>query len=176
MKTQKHPASAREFLGITRDILTSPEFLAMKAVRSHVNGTLYYHSAKVAYLCYRHYKRKGVDTATLTEVTRAALLHDYYLYDRHKKGAHIKHHWRRHSRIALRNAGRDYPGLTKRQCDMIAHHMFPVTLRPPRYRAGWMLCLFDKLAAMDDRFGKKRFKEPSAREEKRVDTTPAHMV
>ena len=160
MKTLKKLISAKEFLGITRDILTSPEFSGMKAIRSHINGTLYHHSAKVAYLCFRHYKKRGVDSATLAELTRAALLHDYYLYDRHKKGSRYKHHWRHHSRIALKNAERDYPTLTARQSDMIAHHMFPVTLCPPLCRAGWVLCLYDKLAAIDDRFGKRYFKEP----------------
>lgn len=176
MKKHYNPAYVGEFLGITRDILSSPAFFGMKAVRSHINSTLYRHSAKVAYLCFLHYKRKGADAATLAEVTRAALLHDYYLYDRHKKGSHHKHHWRRHSRIALENAERDYPGLTARQRDMITHHMFPVTLCPPLCRAGWVLCLCDKRAALDDRFGKKRYKEAPTREEKRVDTTPAHMV
>ena len=176
MKKSTPSACILEFLDITRDILSSPAFLGMKGIRSHKNGTLYHHSAKVAYLCFRHYKKRGADAATLAELTRAALLHDYYLYDRHKKGAHIKHHWRLHSRIALRNAERDYPGLTARQCDMIAHHMFPVTPCPPLCRAGWVLCLCDKRAAIDDRFGKKRYKEAPAREDERVDTALTNVL
>lgn len=162
MKKKQMHTSVSGFLAVTRDILTSPAFLWMKTVRSHVNNTLYHHSAKVAYLIFRHYEKKGVDAATLAELTRAALLHDYYLYDRHARGAHRERHWRSHSHIALQNARRDYPGLTDRQVDMIAHHMFPLTPCPPLYGAGWRLCLYDKLAAIGDRFGKKRYRHTGA--------------
>ncbi|MBQ7337218.1 MAG: hypothetical protein IJW40_02060 [Clostridia bacterium] len=154
--------SKSEFLSIIRDILATEEFQRMKKYRHHVKGNLYDHSVKVAYLCYLHHKKHGMDV-DLAEFVRGALLHDYYLYDLHGCGRH-RFHWFRHPRRALENAIRHYPGLTMIQRDMIRRHMFPVTLTPPMTREGWLLCFYDKVAAVDDRLrGSRR----AARRKKR---------
>jgi len=44
------------------------------------------------------------------------------------------------------------------QQDMIKHHMFPITIMPPRTVAGWLLCFYDKLAAVNDYAGKNKGK------------------
>ena len=33
---------------------------------------------------------------------------------------------------------------------MIAKHMFPLTLRPPRFRESWIVCLADKWCALEE--------------------------
>ncbi len=142
----------RDFLALVGDILATPEFIRMKGYRHHICGTLYDHSLKVAYLCYRHHRLFGLRT-DLRELLRGALLHDYYLYDLHGDGRPHPLHWWRHAGRALKNATARYPELTARQRDMIAHHMFPVTPVPPLTAAGWLVCLYDKVAAVDDRFG-----------------------
>jgi uncharacterized protein len=43
--------------------------------------------------------------------------------------------------------------------DMILRHMFPLTPVPPRTKAGWLLCLYDKIAALSDYFGENRWKK-----------------
>ena len=144
-----------EFYLIIRDIISTKEFQQMKKYRHHVKGSLYAHSIKVAYLCYKHHKRFHMKV-DINEFVIGALLHDYYLYDRHSGNVKYKYHWARHPRRALRNALRRYPNLTYTQKDMILHHMFPVTPIYPKTAAGWVLCFYDKVVAVNDYFGKNR--------------------
>lgn len=147
----------KEFIALIRDIARSEEFSAMKHYRHHIKGSVYDHSVKVAYLCYRHHKRFGMKT-DLRELVQGALLHDYYLYDLHDKSTPHKLHWLRHPECALQNAVAKYPTLTPTQRDMILRHMFPVTPTPPTTAAGWIVCFYDKVAAVSDRFGENKWK------------------
>ena len=145
-----------EFYGMIADILKTPRFQQMKCYRHHVRSNAYEHSLKVAYLCYRHHKRYG-GRIPIEELVRGALLHDYYLYDCHAPHRDYRKHLLRHPSVALKNAVRDYPTLTAAQRDMIRHHMFPLSLlHPPRTAAGWLVCFYDKVAAVSDRFGTRR--------------------
>ena len=148
----------REFLSIIKDITRTEEFGRLREHRLHVNGTVYGHSVKVAYLCYKHHKQFG-GKMDIKELVTGALLHDYYLYDLHGDGKKHKLHWFRHPKAALDNALERYPTLTRSQRDMIKHHMFPLTPIPPSTRAGWIICLYDKVAAISDRFGKTKHKK-----------------
>ena len=141
----------REFVLLTREILRSPEFTEMKSYISHVNTTLYRHSVKVAYLCFTHHKRWHMKM-DLKELIYGALLHDFYLYDLRDGSKTHKLHWFRHSEEALKNASRKYSPLTEIQKDMIKNHMFPLTPHPPKTKAGWLICFYDKLAAVSDCF------------------------
>ncbi|MBQ8174382.1 MAG: HD domain-containing protein [Clostridia bacterium] len=141
----------KEFILLARDIIRSEDFQKTKNQRHHVRGTVYGHSLKVAYLCYRHHKLFHMKMDA-RELVTGALLHDFYLYDRQRKDEKHRFHWLRHPRTALENAKSRYP-LTDAQQDMIRRHMFPVTPVPPKTKAGWLVCFYDKVAAVDDRFG-----------------------
>ena len=83
------------------------------------------------------------------ELLRGALLHDLFLYDWHDPN-HPKadrRHAFSHPDIALANA-RERVRLTELETDIIAHHMFPVTLTPPGSREALAVCLADKLCAL----------------------------
>lgn len=153
-RKNNYQKSLKEFVSFARDILHSKEFQKMKTYRHHVKGTLYDHSIKVAYLCYRHHKRFGSQNE-LKELVRGALLHDYYLYDLHDGTRSHRFHWFRHPGCALQQALAHYPSLTHTQQDMIKHHMFPLTVVPPTTQGGWLVCFYDKIAAISDRFGRK---------------------
>lgn len=147
----------REFVRAVRGVIHTREYQSMKRIRHHVRGNAFEHSVRVAYLCYKHHKRFGMKT-NLDELIRGALLHDYYLYDRtEKKDRRL--HWLRHPHRALQNAERHYPSLTDRERDAIRRHMFPLTLIPPRTAAGWLVCFYDKVAAIGDRFEKRTYKK-----------------
>ena len=146
----------KEFVALIRDITRSREFKQMKEYKHHVKGSVYDHSVKVAYLCYRHHKRFSMKI-DIDEFVRGALLHDYYLYDLHGDGISHRFHWVRHPGFALQNALEKYPSLTATQQDMIKHHMFPITPMPPTTAAGWLICFYDKVAAISDRFGKNKW-------------------
>lgn len=139
----------KEFIMLSRDILRSDEFKQMQKYKSHVNSTLYRHSVKVAYLCFAHCKKRNI-RLDFKELVSGALLHDYYLYNLHEKGKHHNLHWIKHPKIALKNATTKYNTLSKVQRDMIKNHMFPLTLSPPKTKAGWLICYYDKVSAIDD--------------------------
>ena len=144
----------KEFMSYIRDIVSSKEFLATKNHRHHINGTVYSHSVKVAYLCYKYHKKHKLNM-DIKDLVRGALLHDFYLYNLHGDGKKHRFHWFKHPSKALNNAIKKYPDLTEMQRDMIKHHMFPLTPIPPKTKAGWIICFYDKVAAVSDRFERK---------------------
>ena len=157
MRKRKHAVN-KEFYHLIRDIVRSKAFRETKKHKHHVKGSVFDHSLKVAYLCYRHHKRFRSKT-DLGELVRGALLHDYYLYDWHDKDPSHKYHGFTHPRHALRNAAAHYPDLSPMQRDMIARHMFPLTPIPPKTRGGWIICFYDKVAAISDYLGKNKWKK-----------------
>ena len=146
------------FYNIIKDVVNSNEFREMKNYQYHKNGNLFRHCIKVAYLCYLHHKKKQMKI-DIEEFVIGALLHDYFLYNLHAGDKKYRFHWFKHSKIALKNAMQKYPNLTKTQQDMIKRHMFPVTLIPPRTKAGWLVCYYDKVAAISDCFENNKKKK-----------------
>ena len=147
----------KEFYALIREIIKSDDFCKMKNCRHHVKKSAFDHSVKVAWLCYCHAKRFGTKT-DIKRFVRGALLHDFYLYDRNDKVAN-KHHSVMHPRYALKNAKERYDDLCEFEVDMISNHMFPLTLTPPKTREGWIVCFYDKVAAVGDFFGKNKWKQ-----------------
>ena len=76
-------------------------------------------------------------------------MHDYFLYDWHKKDDGHRWHGFRHGKTAARNAKRDYR-LNRLEEYIIARHMFPLTVLPPKSKEGWMVCLADKWCAAEE--------------------------
>ena len=111
----------------------------------HGRFSVYDHSLSVADLALRIARRLPFrfDEASLV---RGALLHDYFLYDWHIPERGRPLHGFYHPKTALDNARRDY-GVNDTESDIIRHHMFPLTLIPPRTREGLVVCLADKICA-----------------------------
>lgn len=84
-----------------------------------------------------------------------ALLHDYFLYDWHQKKLGYLHGFK-HGKSAMENAQRDLT-LTGRESDIIKKHMFPLTVVPPRYREGFIVCMADKYCSLLEVFRKKPY-------------------
>lgn len=152
-KNTKHMHYDSEFEELVRDIVSSEEYCKMKEYKHHMHGNTYDHSVRVAYLCYLHCKRKNKNV-NLKELVRGALLHDYFLYNRHTKEEYVNGliHNITHPKRALENAIRHYPDLTQNEQDMIRRHMFPLTPVPPHTLCGWLVCYYDKVAAISEYF------------------------
>lgn len=127
------------------DILYSKGMQSEKNFIQHKQISVYTHSLSVAYVCVYIVKKfhLKVDERSLV---RGALLHDYFLYDWHDSDASHKWHGFTHAETALRNAERDFE-LNKIEKNMILKHMFPLNIKPPRYRESCILCLADKICA-----------------------------
>ena len=87
----------------------------------------------------------------LRSLIRAALLHDYFLYDWHDwdNGQHRWHGFT-HGHAALMNALKDFD-LNDIERNSIENHMFPMTPVPPAYIEGYLVTLSDKLSATAER-------------------------
>ena len=87
-------------------------------------------------------------------MVRGALLHDYFLYDAQDGDPAHKWHWTRHPGIAAENAKREMP-LTAIEEDTIRCHMFPLTVKPSKYREGVVVSLVDKACSVYEFFSRR---------------------
>ena len=123
-----------------------------KTFSQHGDCSVFEHCANVAYVSCMLFRQMHID-ADWEELIRGSLLHDYFLYDWHNRRTCHPAHAVYHPTLALHNARKDYK-LTKKEEDIILHHMFPLTILPPKSKEAWMVCLEDKLCAMTETFGK----------------------
>ena len=117
-----------------------------KGFIQHGNVSVYEHCLAVC-VCSIKIARMLRIRYDLRALIRGALLHDYFLYDWHvNDDPNRKLHGFFHPSVALENALKDYE-LSKKEQDMIKHHMFPLTIIPPMCREAWLVCLADKICA-----------------------------
>lgn len=111
------------------------------------------HSVNVAWWAHRLADALPWKT-DLDSLVRGALLHDYFLYDRHDNHGHSPHGFT-HPRTALKNAEEDFD-LNEKESDIILSHMWPLTIKPPEHKEGWLVTLADKIATWEETLGKRK--------------------
>ncbi|MDR3356868.1 MAG: hypothetical protein LBO04_06735 [Spirochaetaceae bacterium] len=130
----------------TQDILTHPLFLKSKDYIQHGKTSVFQHSLCVAEMCCilsRFWKVK--DRAGMV---RAALLHDFFLYDWHSEWKLT--HGFTHPIEAAENAHR-YFNVSDKEYSLIRTHMWPFTLfHPPKHKEGWFICIADKIVSFKE--------------------------
>lgn len=113
----------------------------------HGSISVYEHCVNVARMSVRIAKWLPIQV-NMDALVIGALLHDYFLYDWHDgKGRHF--HGFTHPECAKRNAEKDY-ALSPRVKNIIARHMFPLTLVPPTCTEAWIVCIADKICAIEE--------------------------
>ena len=130
------------------DILKSANMQKEKKFLQHGKVSVYTHSVRVAVLSLflAELLRVKVNEEAMM---RGALLHDYFLYDWHEKDDSHRWHGFSHARAALKNAKKDFQ-LGEIEQDVIQKHMFPLNLKPPKYKESELVCLADKLSALEE--------------------------
>ena len=128
-----------EFDNIIRDILKNEEVISLRYEYHHGISRLD-HSLNVAHLTYNLCKLFKIKT--YNDTTRAALLHDFYHSS--EESSFTKHPY-----TALKNAKREF-NINKMQEDIIYNHMFPATLRIPKYKETWVVTCADKIVALKE--------------------------
>ena len=126
------------------EIMEHAHFLSMARYRHHAQVSCLDHSLSTAVIAFKMARSVKADHLT---AARAALLHDFYLYDWHTDSPGL--HGFKHPRISLENA-KQYFSLNKIEEDAIKRHMWPLTPVPPRYRESLIVCMADKIASWKD--------------------------
>jgi len=128
----------QEFQKIVQDILEHDQFQALDNELHH-GISRYGHSLRVAKATYQISKKLNWD---YERVTRAALLHDFFL-NYQLENYNIAETWCFHPMVALENS-KKYFDLDARQENMIVSHMFPSSKVMPKYKESWLVSFVDK--------------------------------
>lgn len=134
-----------------KDVISSKNMEIQKKAIQHGNVSIYEHSLGVA--CLSIYLASclkiNVDKKSLV---RGALLHDYFLYDWHEQDKNHRLHGFRHAKRALKNASFEFV-LNPVEQDIIEKHMFPLNIKPPKYRESIIVCIADKICTVMEVMG-----------------------
>ncbi len=145
----------KEFYETIGDIYRHGEFMKLKRYYHH-NSSIYAHVRDVAYFSYRISKYLGLDYRS---AARGALLHDFFLYDWRNHDEPDLHrdryHGIEHPKIALQNAEK-YFHLNDIERDIIVKHMWPLTLKPPKYKESFIVTFADKYLSSKEFFDEFR--------------------
>lgn len=141
---------ANEYIHCIHDLLQIDEIQKLKNYSQHMNTTRFQHSVNVSYYTFLIARKLGLDACS---AARAGILHDFYFYDwrdiekndRPIEGRHCSVH----PQIALENA-RKVTKINAIMEDAIVHHMWPMTLRMPKTKEGWLLQAVDKYCAVSE--------------------------
>jgi len=154
MKSDKE---IQEFNDIIYDIRQNPTVLLLKNHIQHMNSTRYKHCYDVAYYTYKICRKLGLD---YTSAARGAMLHDFYLHDwiGSKDKEKSRFHLFRHPKIALKNAKQIFK-LNNKEQDIILKHMWPITIKPPRFSESYIVSFVDKYCATKEFFEYLRYKK-----------------
>lgn len=149
MKNINNVDEENEFLEIVKDIIENSTVQEMKNYRQHYETSCFDHCYMVAYYCYLICKKYNLDYVS---ATRAAMLHDLFLYDwRVRQPDRKGFHAFTHGKLACKNASELF-SLNAKEKDMIITHMWPVTLKIPSSLEGLILTFVDKYCATSETF------------------------
>lgn len=119
--------------------------------KQHKNTSVWEHSRNVAYRCYiiaKHIEKRYGVKFNYKELLVGAYLHDFFLYDWHKKEKWHKWHGFKHPMIASRNAQRMF-NINDKERLIIESHMWPLNIkRLPKSKEAILVCIVDKFSAI----------------------------
>ena len=134
----------KEYTQLVKDLLNNDMVIRMKEYKQHFEINCYEHSLNVSYLTYKCCRKFNLDYKS---AARAALLHDLFLYDwRKRENGRKGFHAFTHPKTALENASK-VTKLSKKEKDIILNHMWPVTIRLPKYLETYIVTFMDKYSA-----------------------------
>lgn len=146
------------FIDTVGDLLSLDIVDSMKTYNHHGTIDTHYHSTFVAFRVYEDCLKYKLSKELTDEITRASMLHDFYLYDWHIV-KHDEYHVWYHPKESVKNIEEILFKLTDMQRDMILRHMAPLT-GIPNSVGGWILTLNDKYCAGVELIGRSEMFMP----------------
>ena len=135
----------KEYCDCVWDLIDHEKVKLMKKYMQHGDISCYDHSLHVSNISFRLCKKLGLDPCS---AARGGLLHDLFLYDWHTDNkSYTGLHGLVHPGIALKNAN-EYFSLNNIEKDIIEKHMWPLTLRLPKYKESYVVLMVDKYCAL----------------------------
>ncbi|MDD3225688.1 MAG: HD family phosphohydrolase [Clostridium sp.] len=132
-----------EYKECIADLIENEAVQSMKRFIQHSDLSCFEHCINVSYNSYLICRHLGLDYYA---AARGGLLHDLFLYDwhitKHKNGLHAFSH----PYAALKNAN-NYFELNDKEKDIIQKHMWPLTLKLPKYKESFIVSFVDKYCA-----------------------------
>ena len=150
MDISKESNYISKYVELTGDLLSDDLVKSMKTYRHHGEISTHYHSVYVSYNVLKACERIKADHER--EIVRAALLHDFYLYEWYTE-KHSENHIYYHPKESVKNIESHFGELSDLQRNMILSHMFPTAKTMPHYLGSWLLTLTDKRCATLDYLG-----------------------
>lgn len=138
-----------KYIEYTGDLLKDDLVKSMNTYRHHRAITTHFHSLYVSYTVLKAAEKMKLENAR--EITRAALLHDFYLYEWYTE-KHEENHIFYHPKESVKNIEKHFGKLSEMQKNMILSHMFPLTREMPKSKGALLLTLADKHCANEDYF------------------------
>lgn len=138
----------KEYMSIVKDIIDHEEFNKTKEIMHH-GLNRFDHCMRVSYYSYKVTKLLKLN---YQDVARAGLLHDFFFVDNNEvdttKRLDVLIN---HPKYALMNSKR-YFDLNDKEEDIIVSHMFPISLKAPRYMESWIVDIVDNVVAVSEAF------------------------
>lgn len=136
-----------EFYSIINEIISNETVLQMNLFKQHYNTSCFEHCLNVSYYSYLICKNLKLDYKS---AARSGMLHDLFLYDwrtklEDRKGFHAF----THPKVALNNAKSHFE-LNEKEQDIILKHMWPVTIKLPKFKETYIITLIDKYCAIKE--------------------------
>lgn len=137
---------AAYFSACASELLKSGRVRLMGTFVQHADVSCLDHCISVAYTSFWLCARLKIPVDRRSMI-RGALLHDFFLYDWHRKDGRKGLHGFTHPRTALENARLQFD-LNPREENIILRHMWPLTPIPPKYRESLIVSLSDKYCSL----------------------------
>ena len=148
-----------QFNNCIKDLTQTSGVQAMSKIPQHANVNCLDHSIFVSYISFLLCRFFGLD---FVSGSRGGLLHDLFLYDWRKDNNHRKYHLFSHPIAALENASTLY-NLTDMEKDIIVKHMWPLTIKTPKYKESFLVSCADKFCALVEMFYIYKFMDISGK-------------
>lgn len=136
-------SSYEEYKKCISDLMQNEIVWSMGSFVQHSNITCLEHCIYVSYISYFVCRHLGLDYCS---AARGGLLHDFFLYDWHITKTENGLHGFTHPYTALRNANKSFD-LTDLEKDIIVKHMWPLTIKLPKYKESFIVSFVDKYCA-----------------------------